>query len=359
MKTQLQNIKQKHLHQLADYREKLRRKPILKYLFLELTSRCNERCLHCGSSCGASGSDGLSPAQYRKILTDAAEDFDVKSFQLCITGGEPLLRQDFFDILGFAADQGYRWGMTSNGTLIDAACARKLHECRMGTISVSIDGLRESHDRFRQTPGGYDRAMRGIEALLAEGGFRHIQVTTVVNHTNLHELDPLYEIFCGIDIDSWRIIGVEPIGRALTHPELLLTGEDYRYLFDFIREKRREDMPVTYGCSHFLGLDYEREVREHYFICNAGIYVAAVTSTGDIVSCLDIERRPETIFGNIKKDRLKDVWENGFAIFRGGLAEKSEKCAACPHLTFCAGGACHSWDYDANEQRMCFKDILF
>ena len=110
---------------------------------------------------------------------------------------------------------------------------------------------------------------------------------------------------------------------------------------------------------HFLGLDYEREVRKHYFICNAGIYVAAITSTGDITSCLDIERRPETVFGNILTDRLKDVWENGFQIFRGGLAEKSEKCRTCSQLEFCAGGACHSWDYDKNEQRMCFKDVLF
>ena len=201
--------------------------------------------------------------------------------------------------------------------------------------------------------------MRGIECLLNEGGFHHIQATTVINHTNMHELDALYDIFCGIDIDSWRIIGIEPIGRALDHPEMMLTGDDYRYLFDFIREKRNEDMPVTYGCSHYLGLDYEREVRDWYFLCNAGIYVASITSTGDIVSCLDIERRPETTFGNILTDNLKDVWENGFQIFRGGLAQRSGKCASCSHLEFCEGGACHSWDYDRNEQRMCFRDILF
>ena len=359
MKTELAKIKEGHLHQLADYKKQLQKKPILKFLFLELTSRCNEHCLHCGSSCDYTGGFELSLEQYKKILTDIAADFDVNSFQLCITGGEPLLRTDFFDILGFAKDLGYHWGMTSNGTLIDAGCARKLHECGMGTISVSIDGLKETHDRFRRTPGGYDAAMRGINCLLEEGGFRHVQVTTVINHTNMHELEPLYDIFCGIDIDSWRIIGIEPIGRALTHPEMMLTGEDYRYLFDFIREKRSEGMPLTYGCSHFLGLDYEREVRKHYFICNAGIYVAAITSTGDITSCLDIERRPETVFGNILTDRLKDVWENGFQIFRGGLAEKSEKCRTCSQLEFCAGGACHSWDYDKNEQRMCFKDVLF
>ena len=80
--------------------------------------------------------------------------------------------------------------------------------------------------------------MDGIGNLLSVGGFKAVQVTTVVNHGNIRELPKLYEIMLSLDIDSWRVIGVEPIGRALMYPELLLTGDDYKYLFDFIREKR-------------------------------------------------------------------------------------------------------------------------
>mgnify|MGYP002624069484 CR=1 FL=1 len=65
-------------------------------------------------------------SDYRRQLYDVAEDFDINSFQLCITGGEPLLRKDFFDILGYAHELGYHWGMTSNGTLITKDVARKL-----------------------------------------------------------------------------------------------------------------------------------------------------------------------------------------------------------------------------------------
>ncbi len=351
-------VKIEHLQQLADYRELLRTEPILKFLFLELTLRCNEHCIHCGSRCGDVPSQELSLEQYRAILDEVAEDFDVRTFQLCITGGEPLIRRDFFDIMEYAHSLGYNWGMTSNAVLIDRNAARRLRETGMKTISVSIDGLRETHDAFRRTPGAYDGAMRGLRNLLDEGGFKHVQVTTVINHQNMHELDELYEIFCGIDIDSWRVIGVEPIGRALEHPEIALTDEDWVRLFDFIRDKRREDMPVTYGCSHYLGLDYEREVREHYFLCNAGVYVASIMSNGDIGSCLDIERRPETIQGNILKERFKDVWENRFGIFREGLDSRSAKCRSCRERTFCHGGAAHSWDYDRNEQRICFRDLL-
>ncbi len=352
----LLKIKKDHLKLLADYRRQLYHNPVLKYLFLELTLRCNERCLHCGSSCGDVESIELSFAQYQKILEDVRADFDIKKFQLCITGGEPLLRKDFFDILGYANDLGYNWGMTSNATLIDKEKAHLLRECGMKTISVSIDGLKESHDAFRQTPGGYDKAMKGIEALIEEGGFKAIQVTTVLNHSNMNELDALYDIFKDMDIDSWRVIGIEPMGRALQYPELLMTADDYKRLFDFIREKRMEDMPVTYGCSHFLGYKYEREVRDHYFICNAGIYTASILSNGDICGCLDIERRPEMIQGNILKDNLKDVWENRFAFFRKGLDEMSKECSSCSEKEFCAGGARHSFDYDECRQRMCFKD---
>ena len=223
----------------------------------------------------------------------------------------------------------------------------------MGTVSISIDGLRETHDRFRQTPGGYDRAMKGIEALLSEGGFHEIQVTTVVTHDSIGELDALYEVFDKIDIDSWRVIGIEPIGRALDHPELLLTVQDQRDLLDFIRDKRRSGAAVTYGCSHYLGVEYECEVRDWYFLCNAGIYTASVMVNGDIGGCLDIERRPETIFGNIFTDDFTEVWKNRFGTFRRDPGSGCSECTECASYRFCGGGARHSWDWDQNRQRVC------
>ena len=354
MITNTEKIKREHMQQLADYRRLLYKEPKLRNLFLELTLKCNERCIHCGSRCGDVASPEMSLADYQRVLSEVKEDFGTKGYMLCITGGEPLLRKDFFEIMGFAHELGFHWGMTSNATLITPEVAHKLRLSGMDTISVSIDGLPASHDSFRQTPGGYERAMEGIRNLIREGGFQAIQVTTVLNHGNLHELPALYKIMLGLDIDSWRIIGVEPIGRALLHPELLLTEEDYHTLFEFIREKRAEDMPVTYGCSHYLGTEYERELRDWYFICSAGIYTASICANGDIITCLDIERRPECVQGNIYRDRFSDVWKNKFQFFRRDFSELSEKCTGCLEKEFCAGGAKHSWDYDQNEQRMCF-----
>ena len=351
--------KRRHMEQLAQYREGLYRKPFLRSLFLELTTRCNERCLHCGSSCGDIVRDELTPAQYREFLTKIKHDFGTEHPRICITGGEPLIRSDFFEIAGIVHELGFRWGMTSNATLIDQRTAERLAETGMRTISVSLDGMRESHDSFRRTPGGWDKALRGVRELIDTAAFKDVQITTVVHKGNINELEQMFDMLCGVDIDSWRVINIDPIGRARQHPELLLDAEDYRRMFAFIAEKRRAGFPLLYGCEHYLGVGLEREVRDWYFLCNAGVYTAGIRSNGDIGACLDIESRPELIEGNILRDDFTELWYNGFKPYRRSLSERDEKCRGCPEERFCAGGAFHSFDHDNDRQQVCFKGILF
>ncbi len=355
----MNEVKTEHLKMLAEYKEKLVKEPKLKFLFMELTMRCNENCLHCGSHCNDVQSEELDVFTWMDFLDKIKKDFGTEELMLCVTGGEPLLRREFFDIMTYAHKLGFRWGMTSNCILINDMTAKQLARAGMSTISVSIDGLKDTHDWFRRTPKGYVKAMKGVKALVDNGSFKHVQITTVVHKKNIDELDELFGIVSEADVDSWRVINIEPIGRAKTHPELLLDDDDYRRMFDFIKEKREKGFPVEYGCTHYLGLDYEREVRDWYFLCNAGVYTASIMANGDIGACLDIERRPETIMGNILADDFTEVWKNRFEIFRQPLAEKSGKCSACESKQFCGGGSCHSWDYDSNEQQVCFKDVLF
>ena len=352
-------IKARHLDARAAYRERLFREPELRKLFLELTSGCNLRCEHCGSSCGDAPAQALPAPAIRGLLEKVKRDFDLSRLMLCITGGEPMLRPDFFDIMAGANALGYRWGMTSNATLIDTGAARRLLETGMRTISVSIDGLPETHDAMRGVKGAWDRAMRGIQALIDCGGFDHIQVTTVVSRRSIDELDGLYRLLCGVDIDSWRLTAIEPIGRALRHPELMLTPEDHRRLLRFIKDERLKGMPLQYGCCHFLGPEFEREVRDWYYLCSAGRLTAGIMANGDIGACLDIERTPATIQGSIFRDDFTEVWRNRFRIFREPLAERNETCRACPHRRWCDGDSFHSWDLEREEPRLCMRGILF
>lgn len=329
--------------------------PQLRHLFIEMTCLCNERCLHCGSRCGEIAPDNmLSGDEICRFLDYVKTNFDISKMMLNITGGEPLLRPDFFEIMQYANRLGFHWGMTTNATLIDDEVAEKLQKAGMKTVSVSIDGLPETHDWFRQTKNAYEKAMNGVRALVKNGGFNHVQVTTVVHKKNINELDALYEILTNENIRSWRVINLEPIGRAKELEPL--DKDDYIRMFNFIKEKRfAGKMEVVYGCSHYLGVDLERELRPWYFICNAGIYTASVMFNGDIGACLDIERRPELIQGNIRTDDFKSVWENKFKIFR----DNSHACKGCKHAKYCGGDSFHTWNFDENRPNLCFKGILF
>ena len=175
------SIKKKQLDELSEYREKLYKAPQLRQLFFELTLRCNSACFHCGSRCTPQSPDGLPVGEYLRVLDEVEARYGNKMTQICLTGGEPLLYGDFFELAQAIHDRGFRWGMTSNGTLISREVARKLHETGMGTISISVDGLPETHDRLRGMPGGFERTMTGVRNLIEEGGFHSIQITTVVN----------------------------------------------------------------------------------------------------------------------------------------------------------------------------------
>lgn len=342
------------LTELAAYHKELRKDPKLRFLFFELTMRCNENCIHCGSRCGETKSEELPTEVFIGILDKVAKDFAGDLPMLNITGGEPLLRKDFFEIVNHANKLGFPWGMTSNGTLITKEVARKLKEAGMGTIAVSLDGTKEYHDAFRRSPNAFERTVEGLRNLM-EQGFIEVQATTVVTAKNLAQLDDIFRVLCEIDVDSWRLLGIEPIGRALDTPKLQLSMDQHRQLLRYIRDKREEGYPVTYGCCHWLGMEFEREVRDWYFLCNAGVYTASIMANGDIGACLDIDRRPETIQGNVLRDDFTEVWKNRFEIFRTPLSTRCEECSGCPDEAFCEGGSAHSWDYANDRQLVCFR----
>ena len=134
--------------------------------------------------------------------------------------------------------------------------------------------------------------------------------------------------------------------------------DDYKYLFNFIKEKREENlMNVEYGCSHYLGIDLEKEIRDTYFLCTAGLYVASILSNGDIFICPDVERRKEFIQGNIKTDNFVDVWENRFKIFRTENRTKCSKCEKCSNWKYCLGDSFHTFNFDEGRPNFCIKDV--
>ena len=352
-------IKSRDMHRLAVYRDYLRSHPQLTYLFVELTDRCNLSCLHCGSSCGDNQGRVLDTELLLRVLDEVAEDFEPHTVMICLTGGEPLLHPDFFTIAERIHLLGFPWGITTNGTLINAACAEKMTALGLGSVTVSLDGLEGTHDALRRTKGCFQKVLKAVEHLHSAG--IKVQITSVIHSRNYHELEPLYELIRMLKVESWRVINIEPIGRALLHRDLLLSDEQIIGLLEFIRQKRYSvdtPMDVCFGCSHYLSFEYEHELRDNYFICGSGIYVGSILCNGDIYSCLDIERLPELIQGNISRDRFSYVWKNGFRQFRSNRAALCEMCLRCTEREYCAGDSTHTWDFNHNQPMFCIRTVM-
>ncbi len=340
---------------MAALRDRLRKEPRLSYLFFELTDRCNLRCRHCGSACGEKGSNLRTESLLELIGSVPQRAPDA---HLVLTGGEPLLHPDFEIIAAACGEKGLIWSLVTNATLIDALLAKKLRQWGIASVSVSLDGDERRHNYLRRSDTAYTKALKAVELLKAQG--IPVQLTTVITKHSLSTLDEMYQRVRAMGARSWKIVNVEPIGRALGNEELLLSRDELLRLLDFIRLKREKghnrsgELNITYGCSHFLPLMYEQEVRQTPFICGAGIMIAGIQCSGDIAGCLDIERRAGLVQGNIYRDDFWRVWETGFEPFRRDRTEDSTLCSSCRLRHYCGGDSMHTWDFDAKRPRICF-----
>ena len=159
---------------------------------------------------------------------------------------------------------------------------------------------------------------------------------------NFDQLPEFKRFLIGLGINNWRIFTIFPAGRAAHIPELQLEDVQFTRLMEFIRDCRREGIIHTsYGCEGFLG-NYEMEVRDHFFQCNAGVHVASVLADGSISACPSI--RSNFHQGNIYNDRLIDVWNHKFQSFRDRSWARKGQCAGCDMFRYCEGSGMHLYN---------------
>ena len=346
---------------MKNYKEQEREKHTLIDLFWECTLTCNAKCKHCGSSAEKKKYAGeLTTEEIKLAFKQIASDMDASKILINVTGGEPLVRQDLCEVMEYATNElGFNWGMTTNGILLNDENIEKLRKANMETISISIDGLEKTHDTFRGVPGSYKIIINNIKKLRQAGFVKHLQVTTVFHKENINQLNELYNVMLGLDLDSWRLISMDPIGRANENNDLLLNGKEIRQLLDFIKSKKNDKrLELTYGCPGFLGLDYEKEVRKYYFYCRTCISIASILYNGDLFVCPNVPRIKRFIQGNIRTDNFKDVWDNKYKEFRNKDRTKCEKCSKCEQWEYCLGGAFHTWNFTDNEQNKCTYNMI-
>lgn len=314
----------------------------LRQLFWESTLRCNLKCRHCGSDCKSSSLHPDMPFNdFRKVLERIKEKYDSHNIMVIVSGGEPLVREDILKCGREIFNLEFPWGMVSNGRLMSPRMIDGLLEAGIHSLTISLDGFEEHHNWMRGLPDSFSHASRAVE-MLAKVPVIKFDVVTCVNNINYDTLEQFKEYLISLGLKSWRLFTVFPVGRAAADQQLQLSSEKFRGLMEFIRKIRKEGrIHASYGCEGFLG-EYEGDVRDHLFSCQAGLSIASVRIDGSISACGSI--RADYNQGNIYKDDFIEVWENRFQQYRNRSWMKTGKCAACKWFRYCQGNGMHLRD---------------
>ncbi len=312
----------------------------LQQLFWESTLRCNVHCLHCGSDCLSSVTTPDMPKEdfLRVIDEEVTPHVDTHKVMIIISGGEPTMRKDLAEIGRELNKREYPWGMVTNGLALTAERFRELRKAGLRSITVSLDGLEEDHVWLRQHPLAFEGACRAIRLCAAEKGLTW-DVVTCVNQRTVDKLPQIRDLLWSLGVRSWRLFGIDPMGRAAENPELILTDEQFRKMLDFIVAEREAGRHVSYSCEGFLG-DYEGKVRDYLYQCAAGVSVASILIDGSISACTSIRGRYYQ--GNIYRDSFWRVWEEEFKPYRDrSWMRKMEPCKDCKVFDYCEGNGMH------------------
>jgi radical SAM protein with 4Fe4S-binding SPASM domain len=301
----------------------------------------------------------LTTAEAVGMFRQVESEFGSRDVFVGVTGGEPLTRGDLFEVMAEASRLGFHWGMVTNGWLADSAAVDGCLRTGMRTLVVSLDGASAASHDWLRGQGSFERAAAAIGRFQDAGFLSTLQVTTTVHRRNLGELEGMFAWMQAHEVADWRLVSVFPNGRARLCDDLLLESNELGRLLDFILAKRSAPQPlrVSYGDEGFLGLRHERRVRDFPFACLAGIRVASVLADGGIGGCPNVPR--SMVQGNVRTDRMKDVWEQRFQAFRNrSWMRHAARCKDCREFPVCQGNSLHLWDPETGRPKMCHFQML-
>lgn len=307
-------------------------------VFWDITGKCNLKCVHCYNINGQSHENELSTEEIKRVIEEMAA-FGVE--QITFSGGEPLMRKDFFEIALFTSTLGFNYvSMATNGILIDHKIAELLKKTNL-SVQVSIDGdTAEVHDEQRGVKGAFDQAICGIK-LLKEVGV-NTSVCTVATKLNIDRIPGILQLMQNLDVKNYRVQSIKPMGMGKKNIERLhITPSMLKGLMEYLQSKNISDLDyeITFRPPPEVNIDFSWSGA-----CSAGNSICSITPEGNVVPC--------TCFWGINGENLRDhtfqwIWENSrllnyFRSFR--LDDIKGVCRECKWLSLCNGG-CKAENY--------------
>jgi radical SAM protein with 4Fe4S-binding SPASM domain len=316
------------------------------YVVWELTLACDQPCTHCGSRAGTARPGELNTEEALGVVAQLAA---MRAREVVLIGGEAYLHPGFLDIIQALKTAGVRPMMTTGGRGITAELAGEMARAGLHGASVSVDGLRETHDLMRAARGSFESATAALGHLKAAGV--RTAANTNLNRLNQGDLEGLYEHLKSHGIGSWQIQITAPLGRAADRPDLLLQPWDLLELMPRIARLKEQAyreriliMPGNnlgyFGTEEALLRSVQAGGRDHWRGCQAGRYVMGIESNGAVKGCPSLQTA-HYVGGNLRERPLERIWNDSpeLAFTRARTVEDLWGfCRTCPFAEVCMGG---------------------
>ena len=319
------------------------------------TRTCNLKCRHCYMNSDAKKyQDELTTVEAKKFIDDLA-DFHVPV--LLFSGGEPLIRPDFFELAEYAEKKGVRPTLSTNGTLITRETAQRIKDIGVGYVGISLDGLQDVNDKFRGHEGAFQAAMAGIENCVAVG--QRVGLRFTINHHNIQELEHIFDFIERENINRVCFYHLVYSGRGNQMMDEDVTAAESRRAMDIIirrtrdfeeRGLKKEILTVDNHCDGvYMYLKALQEGRvelaaqiQKYISMNGGNRSGIAFGEVDPMGYVHPDQFTQHhTFGNVRERSFGDIWTDTTDPTMRGLKDRKPllkgRCARCKFLKNCNG----------------------
>jgi AdoMet-dependent heme synthase len=334
----------------------------LRLVAWETTRNCNLNCAHCRASATTGPYSGeLDTRSSLRLLDQIAQ---IGKPIVILTGGEPLLRPDIFEIATYGTQKGLRMVMAPNGTLVTDDNAKQMAEAGIQRISVSLDGAtKERHDSFRGVDGAFEGAMRGIRS--AKNAGIEFQVNTTISKLNYDQIPQILDLAENLGAAALHIFLLVPTGRGKYIIDQEISAQEYETTLNwFYDRKDKTHLQLKATCApHYYRILRQRAKKDGKTVtfkthgldavtrgCLGGTGFCFVSHTGVVQPCgfLDLN------CGDVTRQSFADIWKTSdiFTSLRNFKNLKG-KCGLCEYKAVCGGCRARAFeatgDYLAEE----------
>ncbi len=320
-----------------------------KWIAWEITRRCNLKCVHCRSSSEMEikGHPDFSTEKAFAILDNIAS---YAQPVVVLSGGEPLIRKDVFDIARHGTEKGLRMCLATNGTLVTDEICGKIKDSGLRIVSLSLDGsTAEVHDDFRNEKGAFSGTVNAAR-LFKKHGIEFI-INSSFTKRNQEEIPEVYRLSKELGATAWYMFMIVPTGRGEGIMNELISKEDYEDILEwhYQMEKDEHDMLVRPTCApHYYRVVLQKAKEEKVKFerrtlkfstggskgCIAGQLICLINVDGDVLPCSYFPRSA----GNVMEQSFRDIWENS-ELFRElrDFRKYKGRCGSCEYINVCGG----------------------